>query len=213
MTDPTPYPVEMVPRGPQPQPEQRERRLQPPVRLRQLSRRDLRAVLVRAVKETVADSLPNVAKAVAFSLFLAIPSAFVAVLGVFGLVASRSTIAGVMNSLHGAIPGSAMTLIHGELVRLTTSHSGSLWAFVLGLAVGGRRTVDPEPWQSGRTRRSGRSLVSITGDLEWLAIAEPVDTQPDADSLLVEAVVTLGAEAAVSDRVDRLVLAYRRAKR
>lgn len=135
VTDPIARPVEMGPEGPQPQPEQRERRLPPPVRLRQLSRRDRRAVLVRAGKETVADSLPNVAKAVAFSLFLAIPSAFVAVLGLFGLVASASTITRVMNSLHGAIPGSAMTLIHSELVRLTTSHSESLSAFALGLAV------------------------------------------------------------------------------
>ncbi len=77
----------------------------------------------------------------------------------------------------------------------------------------GSRTVDHRAAAEPRTRLSGgRSLVAITGDLEWLATAEPVDAQHDADSLLVEAVVTLGAEAAVHDRVDRLVLAYRRAK-
>jgi hypothetical protein len=77
----------------------------------------------------------------------------------------------------------------------------------------GPRTVDPQAAAARRTRRGGRSLVAITGDLEWLATAEPVDAQHDADSLLVEAVVTLGVEAAAHDRVDRLVLAYRRAKR
>lgn len=122
-------------RGPQPQPEGGEPRLRAPVGLRELSWRDRRAVCVRAGKETLGDSMLNVAKAVGFSLFLSIPSAFVAVLGIFGLVASPSTITSVVQSLHGVIPASAMSLVQGELVRLTRSPSGSLWAVVVGLGL------------------------------------------------------------------------------
>lgn len=76
----------------------------------------------------------------------------------------------------------------------------------------GPRAVEFRTAAERPTRRSTRSLVAITGDLEWLATAEPIDAQHDADSLLVEAVITLGIDAAACDQVDRLVFAYRRAK-
>lgn len=118
---------------PTPQPEQGEPRLGAPVSLRRLSARDYRAIIVRAVKETMADQLLNVSKAVAYGLFFSIPSALLVALGVFGLVASPTTIQSTMNSLRGVVPSSVIGLVQTDLAQVTKSHSGSLGLLVVGL--------------------------------------------------------------------------------
>lgn len=120
---------------PKPQPERDEPRLQAPVSLRRLSGRDYRAIIVRAVKETLADQLLNVSKAVAYGLFFSIPSALLVALGVFGLVASPTTIQSTMTRLRGVVPSSVIGLVQTDLAQVTKSHSGSLGLLVVGLVL------------------------------------------------------------------------------
>ena len=72
--------------APQPQPELEEPRLADPGPT-DLSKRDYLAILRRAVKQSNDDHLPNLAAALAYYAFLAIPSALLLAAGVFGLFA------------------------------------------------------------------------------------------------------------------------------
>ncbi|HUZ83127.1 MAG TPA: YihY/virulence factor BrkB family protein, partial [Gaiellales bacterium] len=97
--------------------------------------RALAAFLVAALRRAAADELPNVAKAVAFGIFFAIPSAMLVALGLFGLVASPGGIARTVDRLHGVIPASVIGLVQADLTRVAASRSGSIGLFVGGLAL------------------------------------------------------------------------------
>src|SRR5947207_3300139 len=77
------------------QPERDEPRLVDPG-LRDLSFRDWRAILVRAVKEFLEDNGTMLASALAYSTFFAIPSVLLVVVGVFTLIAGPATITALM---------------------------------------------------------------------------------------------------------------------
>src|SRR6476620_1733181 len=68
--------------APQPQPEHEEPKLQDPTPLA-LSVRDYRAIVVRAGKEAIDDHITNLAAAIAYYSFLAIPSLLLVAVGVF----------------------------------------------------------------------------------------------------------------------------------
>ncbi|HXD70496.1 MAG TPA: hypothetical protein VN615_11595, partial [Gaiellales bacterium] len=70
---------------PTPQPERHEPRLADPG-VRDLSKRDYVAVMVRGVKSALNDNVTNLASAVAYNAFLAIPSALLVALGGFSLL-------------------------------------------------------------------------------------------------------------------------------
>jgi membrane protein len=111
--------VEQLPDGaPSPQPERGEPRLADPTLLR-LSRRDYVAILRRAVKESMADHITNVAAALAYYAFLAIPSALLVGLGFFGLFASPDTVETLVDKLGTIMPSEATSLIHDSLVQMT----------------------------------------------------------------------------------------------
>jgi membrane protein len=123
--------------GPQPQPEHEEPRLADPTPT-DLSMRDWRAVMVRAGKESLADHVTNLAAALAYYTFLAIPSLLLVVVGVFSLVADEDAVTSIIERLEGVVPQEALTLIEDTLTRVTetTSGSGIAMAFVgLVLAV------------------------------------------------------------------------------
>ena len=102
--DPTPQPERAEPRQADPSPTT-------------LSGRDYAAILFRALKETSKDHLTNVAAALAYYGFLAIPSALLVAVGIFTLVATPADVSTLMSHLQGVVPQSAVTLIDESLTR------------------------------------------------------------------------------------------------
>jgi membrane protein len=122
-----------LPEGaPAPQPERRERRLRDPD-LGDLSRRDYKAIAVRAVKESLNDQITDIAAALAYYAFLAIPAALLVAVGVFGLVADPGTVASLVERLEGVVPADAISLIRDSLERTTENQGGGLVMVILGL--------------------------------------------------------------------------------
>jgi membrane protein len=110
--------------GTGPQPERFEPRLADPGPS-DLSKRDWRAVFVRAVKESLADHVTNLAAALAYYAFLAIPSLLLVAVGVFSLVADEDAVTTIVERLQGVVPQEAITLIEDSLARVTQTASGS----------------------------------------------------------------------------------------
>jgi membrane protein len=117
MAQPSPQPTK-------PQPEREEPRLADPSPT-DLSKRDYLAILVRAAKESMADHITNLAAALAYYAFLAIPAALLVAVGVFSLVADESAITTIINRLEGVAPQEALTLLRDSLTRITESQSSS----------------------------------------------------------------------------------------
>jgi membrane protein len=115
-----------------PQPEREERRLPDP-RLRDLSFRDWRAILVRGVREAVADNVTDVAAALAYYAFLAIPAVLLLAVGIFAQTAGPDTVDSVLERLQGIVPAEALTLIEDSLTRVIENQSGGVALIVLGL--------------------------------------------------------------------------------
>jgi membrane protein len=118
----------------QPQPETGERRLHNPG-IFDLSRRDLVAIVKRAGRSALADQITDSAAALAYYTFLAIPATLLVALGVFGLVASPTDVANLMDHLRGTVPSEAITLVRDSLTRITKSGGGSLTAVVIGFVL------------------------------------------------------------------------------
>jgi membrane protein len=116
--------------APQPQPEHGEPRLADPTPV-ELSRRDYLAILKRSIKEVGDDHLTNIAAALAYYAFLAIPSVFMVALGVFGLVGDPSAVATLVGKLGGILPGQAQSLLKGSLTTLT--HNKGTGAVILAV--------------------------------------------------------------------------------
>jgi membrane protein len=115
-----------------PQPEHEEPRLRDPG-VRDLSFRDWRAILQRAVKQSNGDAITDIAAALAYYAFLAMPAALLIILGIFARTAGPDTIQDLMNRLEGVVPAEATQLIEESLTRVTENQSGGLILIVLGL--------------------------------------------------------------------------------
>ena len=100
-----------------PQPEQEEPRLRDPG-LGSLSARDYGAVFVRAAKEALNDHLTNLAAALAYYAFLAIPSLLLVAVGAFSLFAGPEAVSGIVDRLSGVVPREAVTLVDDALQRV-----------------------------------------------------------------------------------------------
>jgi membrane protein len=117
-----------------PQPEHRERTLADPSPT-DLSKRDWRAILVRAGKSSLQDHVTNLAAALAYYGFLAIPAILLIAVSVFSLVADADGVTTIVNKLEGVVPEEALTLIRDSLTRLTETTSGSsIVMLIVGLA-------------------------------------------------------------------------------
>src|SRR5919109_1416426 len=75
-----------------------------------LSKRDYLAIVRRAVKEAGNDHVTNLAAALAYYAFLAIPSVLLVAAGVFSLLAGPHAVTTVVDKLHTIIPGQAQSL-------------------------------------------------------------------------------------------------------
>ena len=118
MTEPLP------PGATAPQPERGEPTLSDPGPS-DLSRRDYLAILTRAVKESMADHITNLAAALAYYAFLAIPALLLVAVGVFSLVAGDEAIDTIIDKLEGVAPQEALNLLRDSLRRVTQSQSSS----------------------------------------------------------------------------------------
>ena len=104
--------------APQPQPEHHEPRLGDPGPT-ELSKRDYLAILKRALKEANNDHIPNLAAALAYYAFLAIPSALLLAAGIFSLLAGPHAVSTIVDKLGTIIPGQAQSLLGDSLRRMT----------------------------------------------------------------------------------------------
>jgi membrane protein len=117
--------------APEPQPEHDEPRLEDPGPT-DLSKRDHVAILKRAAKEANEDHITNLAAALAYYAFLAIPSTLLIAAGLFGLIAGPNAVTTVIDKLHGIVPAQATSLLQGSLQNLTQRHGTSLTLIVVG---------------------------------------------------------------------------------
>ena len=116
--------------APQPQPEREEPTLQDP-KPTELSLRDYRAIIVRACKEALDDHITNLAAAIAYYSFLALPSLLLVAVGVFSLFAGPDAIGTITEKLAGLVPREALTLIDESLRRVTENQASSGIAMVV----------------------------------------------------------------------------------
>jgi membrane protein len=122
------------PTGPAPQPEHGEPRLDDPT-ISTLSGADYRAAVQRAAKETLADNVPMVASALAYSTFLALPSALLVLTGAFTLLASPDAIETVTERVGRVAPEETVTLLQDSLARLNESPGSSAVMVIVGFLV------------------------------------------------------------------------------
>ncbi len=101
--------------------------------LRELSARRWLAVLKRSGKQLLADDMPMIAQALAYSSFLAIPSVLLVAIGLFALLSGPQTILTVVEHAGSVMPAQARSLVRSSLLRLH-GERGSSTAMV---AVGG----------------------------------------------------------------------------
>ena len=120
--------------APQPQPERREARIPDPG-LTDLSRRDFFAILKRTVKSSLADGITDLAAALAYYSFLAIPSILLVALGIFSLVASPHAITTLMDKIGEVAPSQAISLLGDSLRRMQRNGSGSVVMTVVGFVL------------------------------------------------------------------------------
>jgi membrane protein len=116
-----------------PQPEHEEPRLEDPG-VRDLSRRDRIAIFLRAFRGARRNQVSTSAKAVAYSLFLVIPSGLLVALGLWSRVSSPDDVPGLLAHLNGLVPGSAIDLLDQSMKQLTRSSGGGLMV-VVGLVL------------------------------------------------------------------------------
>lgn len=96
---------------------------------------DTALVLRYAVVEARRDGITTTAQALAYSLFLAIPSVLLVVLGVFSLVASPADVSRLIQRTQDVIPAEAATLLSDSLRRSTESPNSGLLMTTIGAAL------------------------------------------------------------------------------
>jgi membrane protein len=117
--------------APEPQPERGEPQLAEPAPT-DLSKRDYFAILRRAVKEFSHDHMTNIAAALAYYAFLAIPAALMVAVGLFSLLAGPGAVTTLIGKLHGVVPGQASTLLQGSLKNMTQHKGTALSVLTIG---------------------------------------------------------------------------------
>jgi membrane protein len=90
-------------------------------------------VVSGAVRESRRHGLTTTARALAYSVFLAIPAGMLVVLGVFSLVADESDVARLVNRLDNVMPSEVASLVGDSLERTIASPRSGLVLTVVGL--------------------------------------------------------------------------------
>jgi membrane protein len=110
---------------PLPKPKRDEPQLVDPG-VRDLTKRDYVAIVRRAVKKASNDHITNLAAALAYYAFLAIPSALLVVVGVFSLVASPADVTTLVDKLGAIMPAQATGLIRQSLTQMTQTQGAGI---------------------------------------------------------------------------------------
>ena len=117
-----------------PQPEREEPKLEDPGP-RDLSKRDYRAIVTRAGKESLNDHITNLAAALAYYAFLSIPSLLLVSVGVFSLVGDADAVDQIIQRLEGVAPQEALTLLEETLDRVAATGASSGYTMIVVGAV------------------------------------------------------------------------------
>ena len=120
--------------APTPQPEQQEPQLHDPG-LTDLSAQDYKAILTRAGKQALAHGITDLAAALAYYSFLAIPAVLLVAVGLFSLFASPDAIATLIDKLGTVVPSQATQLIEDSLRQMNENRSGSLAMVIVGFVL------------------------------------------------------------------------------
>jgi membrane protein len=104
-------------------------------RLRDVSFEEWRDIGMHAVRGSLDDNVPMMASALAYSAFFAIPSMLLLLLGVFTLIADKSTISSLVDRLTIIAPSDAATLFGNSLQRLSERPSTGITLTLVGLAL------------------------------------------------------------------------------
>jgi membrane protein len=119
---------------PQPQPERDEPKLAEPGP-RDLSKRDYFAILIRAVKQSLKDHVTNLAAALAYYAFLAIPSILLVAVGIFSLVGDEDAVEEIIQRLERVAPQEALTLLEQTLDRVAATGANSGYVMIVAGSV------------------------------------------------------------------------------
>jgi membrane protein len=114
-----------------PLPERREPRLEEPGP-KDLSKRDYLAIVIRAGKEAKDDEIQDIAAALAYYAFLAIPSVLLLSVGIFSLVGNPDAVDTILENLGKVAPAEAVDLVSESLHRVLESERSGLIMVVLG---------------------------------------------------------------------------------
>ena len=120
--------------APTPQPEKQEPQLHDPG-LTDLSAQDYKAILTRAGKQALAHGITDLAAALAYYSFLAIPAVLLVAVGLFSLFASPDAITTLIDKLGTVVPSQATQLIEDSLRRMNENKSGSLAMVIVGFVL------------------------------------------------------------------------------
>jgi membrane protein len=120
--------------APAPQPERHEPELPDPG-LTDLSARDHKAIVVRAVKQALAHGVTDSAAALAYYSFLAVPAVLLLAVGLFSLLASGDAITTLIDKLGTVIPSQATQLLEDSLRRMKENANGSLAIVIVGFVL------------------------------------------------------------------------------
>ncbi len=90
---------------------------------------------MRAAKETVADEVPMMASAVAFSTFLALPATLLVALGLFTLFSEPSLVNDLMERFGTVVPEEAVTLMSDSLLQLQENRSSGVLMTIFGFVL------------------------------------------------------------------------------
>ena len=118
----------------EPLPEQHEPRVSDPG-LTDLSKRDYKAIVVRAGKESINDQITDLAAALAYYSFLAIPSILLVALGVFSVFADPSAVRSLVDRLGTVAPEEATKLLEDSLTRMSQNNGGGIAMAIVGLVI------------------------------------------------------------------------------
>jgi membrane protein len=146
-----------------PAPELEEPQLDNP-RVRDLSFRDWRAILVRAFKQFLEHNGTMLASALAYSTFFAIPAVLLVVVGAFTLLAGPGTITTLMSHFSNVMPAQATSLLGDSLHRLDQHPSTGIAMTAVGLVLAlwsttGAMTTYMTALNLAYGRKDGRSFV------------------------------------------------------
>lgn len=93
-------------------------------------------MLRNALAEARADGVATLARALAFSLFMAIPALFLVLLGAFSLLGGERTVEELVNRTGTVLPEEATTLLEESLRRATEATTGGAVMVAGGLVLG-----------------------------------------------------------------------------